>query len=632
MLQLAKRRLPLATPEGQALTTASYQSSRSLCQDISLNANTLSLLQQASALAETLGNNRLKAFASGEIGHYYECSGNYSTALEVTREARLAASGDLVIALDTLYLWQWQTGRIHAALGEMQEATSFYSQAAENLDQLRDEILASNQTLQFDFRDAVAPVYRELAEIQLAQVPEITLGIALKSEVGSGSLAKSDFGGRVVGDVADRDGAFGDSAAISQTTAQNDTQMMAAQANIRNALGIIDSLQLAELQNYFGSDCVVPVGDQRLDEVLTQATASGEAVDADTALISTIIFPQRTAVILTLPNQLARVHFIEVVENDFREQILDFRDSLEDVKSARLNYNTRLSEDLYQELIAPFEGDLDASNIRTLLFVHDGILRNVPMAALYDGEQYLIERFAIAIAPSLQIPQIGTRETVPLRALVLGLSEVSKVDSNSLNALPAVKEEAADVARLLPGSEILLNEALTKEQVTQTVQANAYSVFHIATHGQFGTDPQNTFLVMGRQDDDDEDRDGITEENQLLRLGELDALIRAGVPRAGLLELISLSACQTASGDERSSLGLAGITIRAGAKSALASLWSVEDEATADLMIDFYENWTAGTSKAQALRAAQLDLLRSDQNKDHPYYWSAFVLAGDWQA
>lgn len=598
-LQLAKRQRPLLHPNDGHLSADDisiadfHQSSRSQCLDVRPGETPRVLLEQALAIARSLEHSRLSTFAQGELGHFYECRQDYPTALAWTQQARLAASGDRHLALDTLYLWQWQTGRIHRRLGQLASAKGFYKQATDNLNRIREEILATNQSLQFEFRDAVAPVYRELAELQLIAAAEAaTEAMATKSVSQPGLHAVSI----PVPDLSD-------------------------------VLGNIDDLQLAELQNYFGSDCIVPVADRRLDQLLsTPADASGSLV-ASTALINTILFPDRTAVILTLPRQSPRLHWIPWPEPQLRETIISFRNGLEDLANDLDPYDKTQAQALYQAIIAPFEDTLKDSGVKTLIFVHDGILRNVPMAALHDGEAYLAERYAVVAAPSLQQSSPAGADPSDFRALVLGLTENPTVNGVALGALPAVGREVQEVVESLPGSELLLDDRLTYTNLEQTLQEASYPVVHIATHGRFGTDPQSTFLVLGDKEPTETASSAL--ENKRLSLGELDALIRRGGERESLLSLIVLSACQTASGDERSSLGLAGVTIRAGAQSAIASLWSVSDDATATLMAAFYQGWTGGLSKAEALRRAQQQL-REDSRYAHPGYWSAFILVGDW--
>ena len=598
-LQLTKRPQILSATETSS-------ASRSQCKDLYLDADTLSLLQQANEQARALSNNRLLSFAQGEIGHYYECMGDYDTALIWSEQARLSASGDRISAIDTLYLWQWQTGRLYHKKRQRDRAIEYYSRAVDNLDRVRAEILSSDRNLQFDFRDTVAPVYRELAEIRLASVTPVE------------SQQKSD------------------------TSDSN-------RASVKAALGNIDSLQLAELQNYFGSDCLVPVADFRLDDVLSReiiGSRSPEQTDSEqtdteqtgierSALVSTVIFPEKTAVILTLPEQTPQLHWINLPEDRLRASVITFRNSLEDTANELEGYDKTTAQQLYAQIIAPFKSILDAQQIKTLIFVNDGILRNVPMAALHDGQQYLVEQYALAIAPSLQKTVASKSSALPSRALILGLSQNSTVAGQQFASLPAVEREVQEVLSVFPKSDVLLNEAFTKDNLAQNLSDNTYPVLHIATHGKFESAPNKTFLVTGAKEN--------SVENKLLRLGELDALVRTGLysetasasagdrTQPNLLNLIVLSACQTATGDERSSLGLAGVTIRAGARTALASLWSVDDESTADLVTYFYQNWNSGLSKSEALRQAQIAVLKDTRYFQHPAYWSAFMLVGDWQ-
>jgi CHAT domain-containing protein len=111
----------------------------------------------------------------------------------------------------------------------------------------------------------------------------------------------------------------------------------------------------------------------------------------------------------------------------------------------------------------------------------------------------------------------------------------------------------------------------------------------------------------------------------------LDTLLRAREQgELNPIELLVLSACQTATGDRRAALGLAGLAVRSGARSTLATLWSVNDRSTALFMVEFYrELGQPGVTKAQAVRNAQLALLKQPQY-EHPYYWAPFILLGNW--
>jgi CHAT domain-containing protein len=245
------------------------------------------------------------------------------------------------------------------------------------------------------------------------------------------------------------------------------------------------------------------------------------------------------------------------------------------------------------------------------VFVLDGALRNVPMAALYDGERYLIEKYGVAIAPGLQLLEPRAIEQIQLQSLTGGLSEARQ----GFAPLPAVAAEVEQISRRLP-SRVLLNEEFTQATLEEQIENLPFAVIHLATHGQFSSNPEETFLLTWDK------RLDVNTLSQLIK----DREQRDGTP----LELLVLSACQTAYGDKRAALGLAGLAVRSGARSTVATLWSVNDRSTAELMTQFYQNLTQTNSqRAEALRQAQLSLLAQKQY-EHPYYWAPFILVGNW--
>ena len=587
-LRLTKSPQPLVAEggaTGKPLAEVRSQSSRSLCQDIVIDDQSRRLLEQSIGLAQSLQNKRLEASALGELGHLYECLQDYTPALEYTQQARISAN-DSFSALDNLHLWQWQAGRIYKELGQLPEAIAAYEQATKTLESVRSKILATTKNLQFDFRDAVTPVYRELADLQLSGIP----------------------------------------------AAQPIDQATAANQAFSNALGNIDALQLAELQNYFGSDCLVPVASQRLDEGPNLATSEGSDEGANTprsplgdstALINTAILPTKTAVVLTLPNGTRYLHWIPADEPTLRQAILDLLDDLKDWNE--LDFNHTRSQQMYDWLIRPFETVLEqALEIDTLVFVQDGLFRNLPMAALYSGSEYLVERYAIATAPFLSLSNLGPSDASNLKALFIGVTQQASVKGRPFPALDFVASEAEKVKTQLPNTTVLLDSDLDltqlplKEALTVALQSTPYSVLHIATHGKFEAEPENSFLILG--------------EESTITIGELDTLIREISPNTKPLELIVLSACQTATGDDRAALGLAGVTIRAGASSALATLWSVSDATTATLVETFYQGLTqAALPKAKALQQAQKHIIEELGRSHSPGIWAPFIVIGNWQ-
>jgi CHAT domain-containing protein len=246
-----------------------------------------------------------------------------------------------------------------------------------------------------------------------------------------------------------------------------------------------------------------------------------------------------------------------------------------------------------------------------LVFVLDGIMRGIPVASLHDGEQYLIEKYNLALTPGLQLLTSRSLTNVTLKTVAGGLTE----SRQGFNSLPNVQTEVAEIATLVP-SEILLDRDFTRDRLKAQVMAQPYPIVHLATHGQFSSRAEDTFLLTW------DDR---------INVSDLDGLLQdRDFTNDTAIELLILSACQTAAGDKQAALGLAGVAVRSGARSTLATLWSIQDDSTAKLMTQFYRALkTPEINKAEALRQAQLSLLQNPQYQ-HPFYWSAFVLVGNW--
>jgi CHAT domain-containing protein len=524
------------------------------------------LLIDAVKTAQSLKDSRSESFALGSLAHFYECSQEYQQALELTRKALLAADQNMN-AKDSLYLWEWQAGRILQALGKEEEALSALERAYSILEKIRGDILSADREIQLDFRDVIEPVYRELAQLklELASLPSI--------------------------DISNRN------------------------QELTDALQTIESLKLAELQNFFGDDCVLTaINDKSVDELLGK----------DTAVFSSIILEKGIAILLSLPNKEKKLEFLTEKPETVLEEIRKFRNGL--VRGRRVfDYDTTQAQKLYDWMIRPFEKDLNSQAVKTLVFIHDGILRTIPMAALYDSnqKQYLVEKYALATTPSLSLtaPKIGNSQKN--RALILGLTKEAKVDDKPYPALTNVLSEIQVVQSKFPDNKPLIDEEFNRERLEKELNQTTYPIIHIATHAQFGTIPEDTFLVTGN--------------NDKLTINQLEnALRQVSTNSGGAVELLSLTACETALGDERAALGLAGVAIQAGTRSALASLWSVPDQSTFKLVTEFYASLKSGMSKAEALSAAQRKLISAknlediDDKYDNPAYWAPFIIIGNW--
>ncbi|NEP12117.1 MAG: CHAT domain-containing protein [Symploca sp. SIO2C1] len=371
-----------------------------------------------------------------------------------------------------------------------------------------------------------------------------------------------------------------------------------SQANLKQARELIEALQLAELENFFRQACLQPLP-QMIDEV-----------DVKAAVVYPMILPDRLAVIVSRPGKPLFHYETKLPQAEIENAI----DQLRLYLSPHFFDEDRLreSQQLYDWLIKPAESELVANGVETLVFVLDGSLRSLPMSALHDGERYLIEKYSIALTPGLQLLESQPLKLEEFKVLTAGLSEPRQ----GFSALPAVEEEVNQIASEVP-SAILLNSEFTSEQLKSEINSIPFPVIHLATHGQFSSKAQETFLVTW---------DGnlkVKDLAELLQTRKQDI--------TNPLELLVLSACQTATGDKKAALGLAGFAVRSGARSTLATLWQVNDESTANLMVEFYSSLTqqSGITKAKALRIAQLKLLEQPQYQ-HPFYWAPFVLVGNW--
>lgn len=368
------------------------------------------------------------------------------------------------------------------------------------------------------------------------------------------------------------------------------------QKELKQARDLIEGLQLAELDNFFREAC--------LDAQPKQI----DRVDTTAAVIYPIILRDRLAVILSLPGQPLQHYTTNLPQEEIESTLRRSRQalSLSFSKSDRLQvYGT-----LYDWLIRPAETAIAESGVSTLVFVLDGALRSLPMAALYDGEGYLIQRYGIALTPGLQLLDPQPLENQALTTLIAGLSEARQ----GFSALPAVRTEVSNIATSVGSEALLLDAEFTTDALQQAIAKAPIPVVHLATHAQFSSNAKETYILTW---------DG------KIDVSELGTLLGANSSQ-GAIELLVLSACQTAKGDDRAELGLAGVAVKSGARSTLATLWTVRDASTAELMTEFYTQLrTPGISKAEALRQAQLSLIQQPQY-ENPFYWAPFVLVGNW--
>ncbi len=361
----------------------------------------------------------------------------------------------------------------------------------------------------------------------------------------------------------------------------------------------IELLKTVELQDYFQDDC--------LNHTPTTLLEQMDMVEM--AVYYPILLPDRLEILLSLPQGI-QLFTIPISMLSLKDEANEFRFELETRETkAYLPYAQRL----YHRLITPILAELKQQQVKTLIFVPDGVLRTIPFAALHSGEHYLIENYAIATVPGLSLTDpVSITKKTDVQVLLNGLSQ----SVQGFSQLSNVSKEVHYIKQFYPKqSQVLLNSEFTTHNFANALRQTPYSIVHIASHGQFNSDPQKTFLLT---------------YDDKITINYLEKLIRLSKIRNEPMELLTLSACQTAVGDDQAALGLAGIAVKAGARSALATLWFIDDAATTLLVGEFYQQLQQpNVSKAQALQKAQLRLLNTFHYQ-HPAFWAAFLLVGSW--
>jgi CHAT domain-containing protein len=502
-------------------------------------------LAMAIAQARELDDPRTESYAIGTLGGLYEKTQQWTEARTLTQQALVLTQA--IDAPEITYRWQWQMGRLWKQQGNILEATAAYDGAVEQLQLLRKDLVAVNRAVQFSFRDSVEPLYRE------------SVALLLDAEKPS-------------------------------------------QLDLEKARQRIESLQLAELDDFFREACI-DTQSVILDQVVDQD-------NPDTAIVYPILLADQLQVITKIPQQPLQIHSIPQSRTEVETKLQNLRKFI--TQPDRSREIKSLSQEVYQWLIAPIASELES--VDSLVFVLDGAFRSIPMAALYDGQKYLVENYAIALSPGLQLLEPKAIADQKLHVLAAGLV-TPPANFSIFPSLPAIPSEFESIAQAGIATTQLLDQDFTRQTLEDEINATDFNVLHMATHGQFSSRSEETFILAS---------DGP------INVTQFDTLLRNQDPTK-TIELLVLSACQTAAGDNRATLGLAGAAVRAGARSTLASLWNVGDQSTAILMGEFYSELAqSNVTKAEALRRAQVTLIQKYPNYSRPNYWAPYVLIGNW--
>lgn len=350
------------------------------------------------------------------------------------------------------------------------------------------------------------------------------------------------------------------------------------------------------------------------------------------AILYTFARPEQLDVILVLPDAPP---IYRTLHDAPRDRVLK---AVENLRAAITSPVARISntyrppaEQLYRWIVGPVAEELVRHKVDTIAFSMDRGMRSLPVSVLHDGKQFLIEKYSVGLIPSVNLTDTEFQPIRSAPVLSFGASQFS-----DLPPLPAVPIELATIQQLMPTDKTFLNEAFSLSNLKRQRQSNPYPILHLATHADFRPGaPDNSFVRLW---------------DQRLAMSDLRQLGLSNPP----VELLVLSACRTAIGDESAELGFAGFAVDAGVKSVVASLWYVSDEGTLGLMASFYDALRSAPIKAEALRRAQLAMLRGQTRAEngklvfpggqtalpaelgssatfslaHPYYWASFTAIG----
>jgi CHAT domain-containing protein len=532
------------------------------------------LLAQARTGAAAAQDARLQAETLEALGALYEADGRAAEAMALSDEAVQLAQR--VAARDLLVPLEWRRARLLQSAGDADRALAAYRRAVEHIEAVRQDIPIVYDGGRSSFRETLEPIYLDLAELLL--------------------------------------------------TRSDSAPPQAAQALMREARDVVERVKRSEMDDFLGERCTVE----------SARTLEGTVLPPGTAVLYPIILPNRLEMLLETPRGLQR-RTQAVTAAQLQPLVLRLAERLR-----AKGDHTGPAQALHAQLLQPLEPLLRAESVHTLVVVPDGVLRLLPYGTLFDGERFAIEKYAIVTAPALSLTRPAAERRPQERMLLAGLAEPGPVvdrlppwvlqmlsgaptriltrdETREALALPGVLQEVQQLRDRLP-SDVLLNEDFTLQRFGQRFATGQYSVVHIASHGVFSSSAAESFLMT---------HDG------LLTIDGLQQLLRSDRLRRRPIDLLALSACQTAEGDDRAPLGLSGAALKARAGAALGSLWPVADEAAMQLMTGFYSRLATvpgqpPLTKARALQQAQRSLLAEPRFR-HPYYWAAFILVGSWQ-
>jgi len=526
--------------------------------------------QEAIRIAKTIPDKRSHSHALGQWGHLLKETGQLDKSLHFTEKAGLLAQK--IKAPDLSFKWEWQEGQLNKALGDLEKAEASYNRAKNSLQKLPRFTPVGLKGKKVSFREGRGKFFMELTDIYFQR--------ALK-DTQHGEEQKNGADSRLT--------------------------------NLVKARSTMEEFKKAEIQDFYQDDCVEAYGQSMklIDEILSNSPPQMDP-PIQAAVLYPIVLPDRLELLLSLPHEkLQRLQNSggKVSETRLQEEVIRFREGLQ--TRGEHTYQEPGTQ-LFKWLISPALTKLKRANVNTLIIVPDGPLRTIPLGALYnqDKERFLLQDFAIAIASGIRLPDPKPMQRDGLNILSVGLP----------SQLPYVEQELSSLKNIFSGSiETLKDKEFTIKNVSKKMKGEPFTIVHIATHGKFEETIHQSYLTTG--------------DDKPVNMRQLREMVGLFKFREAPLDLLTLSACETAVGSDQAALGLAGVALNAGAKSVVATLWPVDDQASAEFISDFYRllQDNPNIPLAEALKKAQNQMVNHDFDEyRHPYYWAPFVLFNNW--
>jgi CHAT domain-containing protein/Tfp pilus assembly protein PilF len=596
-----------------------------LLNERGLNAEAFKSYQQSLEISQKLADRVNESVTLGNIGLLYNSQGQFDVALGYYQQA-LAVSRQTGDRAGEAKLYQ----HIGTLLKERKQnvlAIAYLKQSVNTYEEIRKDLNSLARQEQKLYADTIAPVYRRLADLLLQQdrVIEAQQVLDLLKVQEVDDYLKNVRGNEQTAKGVEYQPVERQMIALNIELA--DLQVLESQGKLtlpqKERLTVLVNQEKEANRQFsaFLNSAEVQKLTTELNNDIQQQNVNLKAVvglqkelkQLNAVIIYPLVLESRLEIVLITPSSPPIHRTVQIRQRDISAAVEKFRANL--IDSSNFDFK-ETSQQFYKWLIEPIAAELQQANVQTIIYAPDSRLRYIPISTLYDGKQFLVEKYNINNITASSLTNFNRRE-VNQPKILAGASTIAHSVTVlgkpiSFGAIPATKQEVKNIVKIFPNVLELVDSSFTKS--TTRTGSDSHNIIHLATHGSFNTGtPDESFLIFG-----DSDR---------LTLKEIDTWVLKGV------DLVVLSACETGIGgkygDGTEVLGLGYQFQHVGARAVIASLWTVSDGGTQKLMDAFYANLKKGVSATESLRLAQITMIRGGEPFDHPYFWSAFFLIGN---